>query len=61
MKSILDPSFSYVNSTNTNVRDTWERFGFKPTTENQRRARQLRKSKPQPAKSNVREIRRKSA
>jgi hypothetical protein len=33
-------SFRYTPASETNVAATWRRFGFRPTTYNQRRARQ---------------------
>jgi hypothetical protein len=39
---LLDPGFRYVPSANTNVAATWKRFGYRPTTEAERRARQNR-------------------
>jgi hypothetical protein len=39
---LLDPGFRYVPSANTNVTATWKRFGYRPTTEAERRARQSR-------------------
>jgi hypothetical protein len=37
---ILDARFKYTPSLHTNVVSTWKRFGFKPTTEAERMARQ---------------------
>ena len=37
---ILDPRFKYTPALHTNVVSTWKRFGFKPTTEAERLARQ---------------------
>jgi hypothetical protein len=37
---LLDPGFRYVPSANTNVAATWKRFGYRPTTDAERRARQ---------------------
>ena len=37
---LLDPEFHYVPATRTDIRATWRRFGFRPTTEAERRARQ---------------------
>jgi hypothetical protein len=37
---MLDPEFHYVPATRTDIRATWRRFGFRPTTEAERRARQ---------------------
>ena len=39
---ILDPRFKYTPALNTNIVSTWKRFGFKPTTEAERLARQRR-------------------
>jgi hypothetical protein len=39
---IYDSRFKYTPSMNTNIVATWERFGFKPTTEAERAARQRR-------------------
>jgi len=39
---LLDARFKYVPSTNTNVASTWRKFGFRPTTEAERSARQRR-------------------
>jgi hypothetical protein len=39
---LLDTRFKYVPSTSTNVTSTWRRFGFRPTTEAERLARQRR-------------------
>jgi hypothetical protein len=39
---LLDPGFRYVPSAKTNVAATWKRFGYRPTTEAERRARQAR-------------------
>jgi len=37
--SILDDSFRYVPAAATSVADTWRRFGWCPTTDEERRAR----------------------
>jgi hypothetical protein len=37
---LLDPRFKYVPSGRTDILATWRRFGFRPTTEAERRARQ---------------------
>lgn len=42
MSRLLDPRFKYRNSDDTNVADTFKRFGFKPTTEADRRKAQER-------------------
>lgn len=39
---ITDPRFKYTPSLSTNITSTWKRFGFKPTTEAERLARQRR-------------------
>jgi hypothetical protein len=39
---IYDPRFKYTPSLNTNILSTWKRFGFKPTTDAERQARQRR-------------------
>jgi hypothetical protein len=39
---IYDARFKYTPAMRTNVVTTWERFGFKPTTEAEREARQRR-------------------
>jgi hypothetical protein len=39
MRSILDPAFRYVPSFATSVAATWRRFGWRPTTEEDRKAR----------------------
>lgn len=36
---IWDPSFKYIPASNTDVAKTWRRFGFRPTTEDDRRER----------------------
>jgi hypothetical protein len=43
-KSILDTSFSYVPAAATAVDKTWRRFGWRPTTEQERLERQAAKS-----------------
>ena len=40
MKSILDPSFRYVPAVATSVASTWRRAGWRPTTDEDRRAQQ---------------------
>jgi len=37
---LLDQRFRYIPAANTDVSATWRRFGFRPTTESERRARQ---------------------
>jgi hypothetical protein len=39
---LLDSRFKYVPSTSTNVASTWRKFGFRPTTDAERSARQRR-------------------
>jgi hypothetical protein len=39
MRSILDPAFRYVPSFATSVAETWRRFGWRPTTDEDRKAR----------------------
>jgi hypothetical protein len=39
---IYDARFKYTPSLSTNIVSTWKRFGFKPTTEADRLARQRR-------------------
>lgn len=41
---ILDAKFKYTPSMSTNIVSTWKRFGYKPTTEAERLARQRRAS-----------------
>ena len=38
-RSILDHSFHYVPAAATSVAETWRRFGWRPTTDDQRKAR----------------------
>ena len=40
--SILDGSFRYVPSISTSVADTWRRFGWRPTNDDERSARRWR-------------------
>jgi hypothetical protein len=40
IRSILDPSFDYVPSFATSVASTWRRAGWRPTTDEDRKARQ---------------------
>lgn len=47
--NISDPRFKWVRPENTNVSATWKRFGFKPTTEAERKARQERTQEQPPA------------
>ena len=37
---LLDQRFRYIPAAKTDVSATWRRFGFRPTTESERRARQ---------------------
>ncbi|MGB8437649.1 MAG: hypothetical protein WCE38_25680 [Burkholderiales bacterium] len=37
--SLLDPSFRYVPAVATSVTETWRRFGWRPTTDAERRSR----------------------
>jgi hypothetical protein len=39
---MLDSGFRYVPAAQTNVVATWKRFGYTPTPESERRARQQR-------------------
>ena len=39
MRSILDPAFRYVPSFATSVAATWRRFGWRPTTDEDRNTR----------------------
>jgi hypothetical protein len=36
---LLDPRFKYVSSAKTDISATWRRYGFRPTTDAERRAR----------------------
>ena len=40
--SILDDSFCYVPAIATSVAETWRRFGWRPTTEEERKRRRKR-------------------
>ena len=42
MSPILNPLFEYKNASKTDVMETWRRFGFRPTTEQQRKEAQER-------------------
>jgi hypothetical protein len=42
---LLDQRFRYIPAAKTDVSATWRRFGFRPTTESERRAR-MRASPP---------------
>jgi len=44
--SILDESFRYVPSTAASVAETWRRFGWRPTTNEERVTRRLRGTEP---------------
>ena len=37
---LLDQRFKYIPSAKTDIAATWRRFGFRPTTDTERRARQ---------------------
>ena len=39
---LLDAKFKYTPSITTNIVSTWKKFGYKPTTEAERLARQRR-------------------
>lgn len=39
---LLDPRFKYRPADSTDIRDTWKKHGFKPTTDAERKARQVR-------------------
>ena len=43
---LLDPRFKYIPAARTDVSATWRRFGFRPTTEAERRARKSQKDDP---------------
>jgi hypothetical protein len=45
---IYDARFKYTPSMNTNIVSTWKKFGFKPTTEAERLARQRQLLQDQP-------------
>ena len=51
-------SFKYTPSDETNVAATWRRFGFRPTTYSQRRARQSGCELPPPSFADAEEARR---
>jgi hypothetical protein len=58
---LLDPRFKYIPAAHTDVAATWRRFGFRPTTEAERRSRKLRDDTAMPEDSprtNARERRR---
>lgn len=38
--SLLDAEFKYTPAAQTDITQTWRRFGYRPTTEAERRARQ---------------------
>lgn len=40
VRSLLDPSFRYVPSFATSIASTWQRAGWRPITDEDRRARQ---------------------
>lgn len=37
---LWDPRFKYIPASKTDITTTWRRFGFRPTTDNERRKRQ---------------------
>jgi hypothetical protein len=37
--NLLDPRFKYIPAAATDVAGTWRRFGFRPVTDEERRAR----------------------
>jgi hypothetical protein len=39
---LLDPRFKYIPAARTDVAATWRKFGFKPTTDTERKSRMLR-------------------
>jgi hypothetical protein len=43
--NICDPKFKWVPPVHTDVSKTWARFGFRPTTEKERLARQEKDKK----------------
>lgn len=45
---IYDARFKYTPAINTNIASTWKKFGFKPTTESERLARQRRALEDEP-------------
>jgi hypothetical protein len=46
--SILNPKWKYMHSTATDIKQTLEKFGFKPTTAEERAERQRRLHPDQP-------------
>ena len=42
--SILDPRFKYTPSISTDVWSTWTKFGFRPTSDAERIARQSKRA-----------------
>lgn len=42
--NISDPRFKYTSAINTDVTSTFKKFGYKPTTEAERKLRQLRQT-----------------
>jgi hypothetical protein len=42
--NILDPRFKYTSAISTDVLGTWKKFGFTPTTETERIARQRKRN-----------------
>lgn len=57
MSRITDPDFKWTDSASTNVMDTWRKYGFKPTTAAERKARR----KPKPVPQNVRPMKARKA
>jgi hypothetical protein len=45
---LLDPRFKYIPAARTDVAATWRRFGFRPTTDAERRARECGEEAPAP-------------
>jgi hypothetical protein len=45
-QSILDHSFRYVPAVSTSVAHTWRRFGWQPTTDDERKRRRHRAAGP---------------
>lgn len=61
IRSILDTSFCYVPSVATSVASTWRRAGWRPTTDEERKARHIERRKTQPADRDVQDARSTSA
>jgi len=51
-------AFKYTPAAETNVAATWRRFGFRPTTYNQRRSRQGGLDLPPPVEHAIEDARR---